>query len=106
MKIFAAYFHPNGFFISAKAGPDFWLNFGNAAGWGRFTMIRPEAEFVSDGALFGLSELLPADSLPPSSVVEGANVLWCLQEARAVLQRYSSSPFQVGLLPQGCPQAQ
>lgn len=86
MKIFAAHFHPNGFFLSAVAGADFWFYLGDGAGWGRFTMIRPDKEFVSDGALFGICEVLPARSEPPLSVVEGSNVLWRLPEAIAVSQ--------------------
>lgn len=86
MVINTAVFHPNGFFLSAPTQEDFWVLLSDVVGWGRFTMIRPDDEFSATGGLFQLVEVLPIGSQPPLSVVEGANVLWRLPEAREVSQ--------------------
>ncbi len=86
MKIYACHFHPNGFFISTEAQHDFWFFLGPLIGWGRFSMIRPDKEFTPGGGIFQLSEVLPANSEPPSSVIEESNVLWHLSEALEVLK--------------------
>lgn len=86
MKIYACHFHPNGFFISTEAQHDFWFFLGPLIGWGRFSMSRPDKEFTPGGGIFQLSEVLPANSEPPSSVIEGSNVLWHLTEALEVLK--------------------
>lgn len=96
MKIYACHFHPNGFFISCEAQDDFWVLLSNIVGWGRFTMIRPDQEFTATGGLFQLTELRPADSERPESVVEGSNVLWRLQEALEVLKSVQTSSLQEG----------
>ncbi|HFF8810586.1 TPA: hypothetical protein ACGE8T_004224 [Klebsiella pneumoniae] len=49
-------------------------------------MIRTDDEFSATGGLFQLVEVLPVGSQPPSSVVEGANVLWRMPEALEVLK--------------------
>lgn len=94
MKIYACHFHPNGFFISGEAQESFWVLLSHAVGWGRFTMIRPDDEFSATGGLFQLTELRPADSEQPESVIEGSNVLWRLPEALEVLKSFQHSSLQ------------
>lgn len=100
MVINAAVFHPNGFFLTAPTQEDFWVLLSDVVGWGRFTMIRPDNEFIATGGLFQLVEVLPVGSQPPSSVVEGSNVLWRLPEALEVLKSARIFSPQEGLQPE------
>lgn len=88
VKIFACHFHLKGFFVVCDQQDDFWVKLSPVAGWGRFSMIRPDTEFTSTGGIFQLTELRPADAEPPVSVVEASNILWRLQEACDVLKNF------------------
>lgn len=94
MKVYACHFHPKGFFVVCDQQEDFWIKLSPVAGWGRFSMIRPDTEFTSTGGIFQLTELRLVDLEPPESVVEASNVLWHLQEAREVLTSTLSSVLQ------------
>lgn len=91
MIVYAADFHPNGFFINAPKQGDFWVHLGPLVGWGKFSMLYETNEFTKPSALFQLVEVLPAGSEPPESVVGGSNVLWRLTEALEVLKSVPSS---------------
>lgn len=81
MVIFTALFHPNGFFVSTDQRQDFWVFFSDKVGWGRFSFIRPNDEFIDGGGLFELCEMRPANAPTPYPVVATSNVLWRRQEA-------------------------
>lgn len=80
--------------MTAPNANSFWVLLSGSVGWGLFVKIR---EKTNHQALFELSEVLPAGSKPPESVVEGANVLWSLPEALEVLQSVPSSQIQAYL---------
>ncbi|MFN1150043.1 hypothetical protein [Serratia liquefaciens] len=94
MKMNTAFFHKKGFYVTAPNADSFWVLLSRTVGWGLFVKVREE---TNHQALFELSEVLPADSKPPGSVVEGSNVLWSLQEALEVLQSVPSSQIQAYL---------
>ena len=92
MKIYTAYFHPNGFFVSADSDQDFWALLSKSLGWGKFVRIGDCEKFSTGcGGLFELREIRGATEKPPSPIISGSNVLWHLQEASAVLKRHAPS---------------
>lgn len=86
MKVYTAFVHPKGLFIHAEWPSDFfWVRLSKSLGWGKFSIVNRSDSYSPTGGIFELSEVQPADSLPPSPIVRSSNVLWCLPEAREVL---------------------
>lgn len=94
MEVFSMVSVPKGIFINARAGEDFWIMLGKNVGWGRFSMIRPDTGFVSDGGIFGLAEVRPLDAEPPESAIVRLNVLWRAQEGYVTFLENQTSALQ------------
>jgi hypothetical protein len=91
MVIYSSVFHPNGFFVHAAPGPDFWVFLSKPVGWGRFSMIKKTIDINHQTGIFELSEVQQEQPQPPSILVHSSNVLWRLKEADEVLKQYRSS---------------
>ena len=82
IKLIAAVVHPNGFFLEvADQNADFWIFFGEKAGWGKFS------ELPNRQGIFELTEVLSARSQVPNPVVSAKGVLWSRREAILAEQR-------------------